>query len=112
MAPDPVDTLDTQTTGTISKPWLSRQEMLQLLILGVFYVAAAVEAITLGSSKAHVDVIWPANGILLGMMLRAPRKMWGLYLLETSILNYLVDIPLSTSSLQVLRDGCSEPSLK
>ncbi|MBT9330561.1 sensor domain-containing diguanylate cyclase [Paracidobacterium acidisoli] len=92
MAPDHAGTLHTQITEKMQKPGFTRSEILQLLLLGVFYVAAVVEAMILGHSRANADVIWPANGILLGMMLRAPKRMWGLYLLEVSILNYLMDI--------------------
>jgi len=69
---------------------LSQSEILQIALLAVLYTAGVVEAMVLGRSKSGADVIWPANGILLGMMLRVPRRLWRYYLSVTAFLNAFI----------------------
>jgi PAS domain S-box-containing protein len=51
-----------------------------LVVVGVALTAGITPAFARGT--ASYDTIWPANGILLAILLRAPRSQWAAYLLS------------------------------
>jgi integral membrane sensor domain MASE1 len=54
--------------------------ILRLLAVGLIYFIGSWAGIILGKSPAQADVIWPANGLLLGLLLMSPRRRWPSYL--------------------------------
>jgi len=56
---------------------------------------ASYIGIVLGNTSAMADVLWPANGILLAILLLSPRQTWPVYLclgFITNVLAHAVDI--------------------
>lgn len=56
------------------------------------YAAATWAGMALGSFQAHTDLIWPANGVLLGILLLAKRKDWLAYLGATALVSVWVHL--------------------
>lgn len=53
---------------------------LRLLAVELAYFLACWSGILLGAYWAQSDIIWPANGILLAVLLRSHRRTWTRYL--------------------------------
>jgi diguanylate cyclase (GGDEF)-like protein len=64
--------------------------LLQLVGVGLIYMIASGVGLALGSQDAQADVIWPANGLLLGLILLSPRRRWFDYLVCSVIANVLL----------------------
>ncbi|MFC5863980.1 diguanylate cyclase [Acidicapsa dinghuensis] len=43
--------------------------------------------IALGQTPAEADILWPANGLLLGFLLQLPRRYWFSYLVSSVLAN-------------------------
>ena len=55
----------------------------------MLYFLAACAGIVLGSTPAVADILWPANGILLAILLLSPRRSWVGYLAAGLLANML-----------------------
>ncbi|HEY0161341.1 MAG TPA: diguanylate cyclase [Edaphobacter sp.] len=60
--------------------------------LGVvlIYLAVTMAGVGFGAYIAHSNVIWPANGVLLGILLFSRRKKWAQFLIWTSVTNAIL----------------------
>lgn len=65
-------------------------QLLLWLSAGVLCFLAGYGGIWLGQTPAQADVIWPANGILLALLLQSPRRTWGGYLIAGFTASVLV----------------------
>jgi len=88
--------------------WFWTSAPLVFLAVALTYVFAAWVGLQLGNTDAKADVIWPANGFLLGILLVTPRKQWPAYLLSP-ILSSLIthgpfNFPLGKSMLFSVAD--------
>jgi diguanylate cyclase (GGDEF)-like protein len=74
---------------------------LTFVFLLYLFVSWAGNAITLTPGQA--DIIWPANGLLLAILLRLPRQCWAVYVAFSIVGNVLAHsyfhIPISQSLL-------------
>lgn len=68
-------------------------------LAGVALVLAAMEfavlLLNLRSSRAGFTILWPANGLLLGVLLCAPRRQWPTYLTVGFAVNIGTNLALS-----------------
>jgi diguanylate cyclase (GGDEF)-like protein len=55
-------------------------QFLRLCTVSLIVFVGSWMGIMLGKSPAQADVIWPANGLLLGLVLMAPQHRWPSYL--------------------------------
>jgi diguanylate cyclase (GGDEF)-like protein len=69
--------------------------LLRFVGVGLIYMLVSGLGLALGSKAAQSDVIWPANGVLLGVILLSPRKYWFDYLLSSVVANVLLHEILS-----------------
>jgi signal transduction histidine kinase len=77
--------------------WLVGPESLRFLEVAFVYFAASWVGIDIGNTQAQADVIWPANGALLGIILLLPRKQWPGYILYAGFASFLLHYIHSSS---------------
>jgi diguanylate cyclase (GGDEF)-like protein len=74
-----------------------------LSLSALLYTVSGWAALELGKTPAGADVIWPANGILLAFLLRAPRRCWAMYLavgvLANTLAHLLIPYPIASTLL-------------
>lgn len=64
--------------------------IVRLTVIGMVYFIASWAGIALGRTQAQADLIWPANGIMLGLILLAPRRRWMSYLACEAFVSILI----------------------
>jgi len=58
--------------------------------IGLVCFVLGCAAVWVGQTPAESDVVWPVNGILLGLLVSKPRREWAGYLASGFIANLLV----------------------
>ena len=67
--------------------WPDSPVHLTFVFLLYFLVSLGGNALTRTPSVA--DIIWPANGLLLAILLRLPRRSWAIYIVTSIVANVL-----------------------
>ncbi len=65
---------------------------LRLLTVSVIVFVGSWAGIMLGKNPAEANVIWPANGLLLGLVLMAPYRRWPSYFACAAIVSVVIHI--------------------
>jgi diguanylate cyclase (GGDEF)-like protein len=81
-----------RSSGARLAGWIQVDSVARFLLLSVLYSVSAWAVLELGKTPAGADVIWPANGILLAFLLRAPRRYWASYLVTSVLVNIPVHL--------------------
>jgi len=69
-----------------------RPVWVQTLVVIVIYLAFSWAGVAVGMYVAHSNLIWPANGVLLGILLFSKRERWGIYLAGTAVASAILHI--------------------
>ncbi|MFT4114739.1 diguanylate cyclase [Silvibacterium sp.] len=94
---------------------------------GIACFFAGYAGLWLGHTSAQADIVWPANGILLAILLTSPRSSWAGYLAASFIANICVhqafhfegvfaygfsiaNVIEITVAAYLLRGDCTQPS--
>ncbi len=72
---------------------------IQAAALAVIYFLAASAGILLTREAGNVATLWPANAILLAVLLRVPRRNWLTYLVNCALANMSANLVFGDSLL-------------
>ena len=90
------------TANAIQKNDARIPSIWRLLGLGVFLGALSYSALLLNTSSGGITVLWPSNGLLLGVLLLSPRRQWPAYVAVAFVvdasINRILSNPLPISS--------------
>jgi diguanylate cyclase (GGDEF)-like protein len=82
--------------------WMQPDSLVRLSFATLIYAISAWGGVQLGQSSAGADVFWPANGILLAILLRLERRYWVSYLAGSTVANILAHSFFEFSLFQLL----------
>jgi len=71
----------------------------QVLIAGLLYLALAAATITLTSNGRDIATLWPANAVLVALMLQNPREAWRHILVAGFLANIVANVVTRDSAL-------------
>src|SRR5271154_3563409 len=72
------------------------RQTLAFVTFGVVYYVLAAFAVSLSIQSHFPLAIWPAHGMVLGVLLLAPARRWGAYLALAAIATLAVGLELDT----------------
>ena len=94
---------DTQSDNISRIPPLWR-----LAAIGVFLSVLSYSALLLNNRSGGITILWPSNGLLLGVLLLAPRRQWLAYIAVAFSIDLGVNLSISNPSLNsVYLAGCN-----
>jgi integral membrane sensor domain MASE1 len=82
--------IDTDPDNTGRLPPIRR-----LAAIGVFLALLSYCALLLNTRSGGITIVWPSNGLLLGVLLLTPRRQWLAYIGVA----YSVDVGINLSLL-------------
>ncbi len=71
--------------------------IIQILLLGLLYFAAAKLGLSLASLHKNVTPVWPPTGIAIASLLLFGKRLWPGVFLGALATNFLTDIPLGSA---------------
>src|SRR5271170_6197041 len=94
---------DTQPDTTSRTPPVWR-----LAAIGMFLSVLSYSALLLNNRSGGITIVWPSNGLLLGVLLLAPRRQWLAYIAVAFSVDLGVNLSISNPSLtSVYLAGCN-----
>src|SRR5271163_3164478 len=94
---------DTQpdTTSRIPPVW-------RLAAIGMFLSVLSYSALLLNNRSGGITIVWPSNGLLLGVLLLAPRRQWLAYIAVAFSVDVGINLSLSNPvSISFYLAGCN-----
>ncbi|WP_263359436.1 sensor domain-containing diguanylate cyclase [Acidicapsa ligni] len=70
--------------------WKKPDSLMLWLAVLLLVLVASWGGVILGQTPAQADILWPANGILLAVLLKLPRRNWASYLLGGVVASVLI----------------------
>lgn len=87
---------------SIVAQWMQPDSMARLSLVTLFYAVSAWGGVELGQTPAAAAILWPANGILLAILLRLERRYWVSYLAGSVVANFLAHCFFTFSLFQLV----------